>query len=274
MSGVGAEPNGLVPSLDPSVSAEAVVAALRSTGGVVVRELADAPVLGAILEELESPFADHGADAANDFNGYRTLRVGAILKESRSSAALIAHPRVLAVADALLLPHANSYRIGSTEAIRILPGETDQVLHRDVDELYPIELPGVELQISVMWALTEFTAANGATRMVPIHDGRRILAAPSDEGDVVQAVMPPGSALFYLGSTWHGGGANTTSSPRTGLINTYSLGWLRQEENQYLSVPRELARSFPERVQRLMGYQSDGRYLGVYPGDPDGNWDA
>ncbi len=84
--------------------------------------------------------------------------------------------------------------------------------------------------------------------------------------------MPPGSVLFYLGSTIHGGGANTTKAPRAGLINTYSLGWLRQEENQYLTVPREIADSYPDHVRRLMGYQAHGRYLGVYPGDPDGYW--
>ncbi len=84
--------------------------------------------------------------------------------------------------------------------------------------------------------------------------------------------MPRGSVLFYLGSTLHGGGANTTNAARTGLITTYSLGWLRQEENQYLTVPRETADSYPDHIRRLMGYQAHGRYLGLYPGDPDGYW--
>lgn len=83
--------------------------------------------------------------------------------------------------------------------------------------------------------------------------------------------MERGSVLFYLGSTIHGGGANRSGAPRSGLINTYSLGWLRQEENQYLAIPREIAESYPQNVRRLMGYQSHD-VLGVYPGDPDGNW--
>ena len=84
--------------------------------------------------------------------------------------------------------------------------------------------------------------------------------------------MPKGSVLYYLGSTWHGGRANRSTQARFGLINTYSLGWLRQEENHYLAIPREVADSYPEHVRRLMGYQAHGRYLGVYPGDPDDLW--
>ncbi len=263
--------DGELPTFAPGGEPAALVAAMRRSGAAVVRDLVADSLLDRVLQELEAPFVEFGARFANDFNGYRTLRVGAILKESRSAAELIAHPFVLAVADALLLPHARSYRIGSTTAIRVLPGERDQVLHRDVDGLYPISLPGVELQFSVMWALDDFTEANGATRVVPgdhgIADGGAI-----DAETIVQATMGRGSALFYLGTTWHGGGANSTAVARTGLVNTYSLGWLRQEENQYLSVPPEIARTYPERVQRLMGYQSDGPSLGVYPGDPDGNW--
>lgn len=84
--------------------------------------------------------------------------------------------------------------------------------------------------------------------------------------------MPKGSVLFYLGSILHGGGANKTQAPRSGLITTYSLGWLRQEENQYLTIPREVVDSYPQKIRRLMGYQSHGENLGVYPDDPDGHW--
>jgi ectoine hydroxylase-related dioxygenase (phytanoyl-CoA dioxygenase family) len=176
---------------------------------------------------------------------------------------------VLATADAVLLRHCENYRIGSTTAIEIRPGEGDQVLHRD-DDMYPLRIPGVEFQISAMWALDDFTEENGATRVVAgSQDLRNIDAIP--EADVEQAEMERGSVLFYLGTTVHGGGANRSDRPRSGLINTYALGWLRQEENQYLTVPREIADSYPEHIRRLMGYQSHG-VLGVYPDDPDGNF--
>ncbi|MEO0752327.1 MAG: phytanoyl-CoA dioxygenase family protein, partial [Pseudomonadota bacterium] len=148
--------------------------------------------------------------------------------------------------------------------------EGNQELHRD-DSFYPIRIPDVEFQFSAMWALTDFTEENGATRVVP---GSQDLRSIEDvtEDQVTQAAMPRGSVLFYLGSAIHAGGQNNSAAPRTGLITTYSLGWLRQEENQYLTVPRAVADTYPEKVRRLMGYQTDGPYLGVYPGDPDGHW--
>ena len=249
---------------------EEIVAALMRDGGVIVQDQTTETVIGQVLQDLRAPFDAQGHLFENDFNGYRTLRLGGILGFSRASAELIAHPLVMAVADAVLKRHCTNYRIGSTTAIEIHPGEKDQVLHRD-DGFYPLRLPEVEFQISAMWALDDFTAANGATRIVPgSHDLRKIKEV--DEADVVQAAMPRGSVLFYLGSTIHGGGANRTATPRTGLITTYSLGWLRQEENQYLTVPREIADSYPDHIRRLMGYQSHGPSLGVYPGDPDEHW--
>jgi ectoine hydroxylase-related dioxygenase (phytanoyl-CoA dioxygenase family) len=246
-----------------------VAEALLRDGAVIVDRVARAEVLDAISSELQPHYDEQGRNFENDFNGYSTLRLGLILGLSRSSAELIAHPLVMAVADAVLLRHCTNYRIGSCTAIRILPGEKDQVLHRD-DDLYPIRIPGVEFQISAMWAFDDFTVENGATRVVPgSQDLREIDSVP--ESDVEQAVMQRGSVLFYLGSAIHGGGANRSAAPRTGLINTYALGWLRQEENHYLGIPRDVADSYPEHVRRLMGYQSHD-VLGVYPDDPDGKW--
>jgi ectoine hydroxylase-related dioxygenase (phytanoyl-CoA dioxygenase family) len=260
----------MVQTLDGESESNDVVAALMRDGGVIVADQVSDDVIDRILKNLRRPFDEQGHKFQNDFNGYTTLRLGGILGLSRASADMIAHPRVMEVADAVLKRHCSSYRIGSTTAIEIHPGEKAQVLHRD-DGFYPLRLPDVEFQISAMWALHDFTVENGATRIVPgSHRDRDIDSA--EEKDVEQAVMPRGSVLFYLGSTLHGGGANTTNAPRTGLINTYSLGWLRQEENQYLTVPREIADSYPDHVRRLMGYQAHGSYLGVYPGDPDGYW--
>jgi ectoine hydroxylase-related dioxygenase (phytanoyl-CoA dioxygenase family) len=252
-----------------SGSAE-IVDALMRDGGVVVLEQVTHATIDSVARELRPHFDAHGRRFQNDFNGYRTLRLSGILEISRTSADLIAHPRVIEVADGALRPNCTNYRIGSCTAIEIQPGEEAQVLHSD-DGFYPIKIPDVEFQISAMWALDDFTVENGATRVVPGSHGHQELPDP-DERDVVQAEMPKGSVLFYLGSTLHGGGANHSASPRTGLINTYSLGWLRQEENQYLTIPREIADSYPEQVRRLMGYQSHGPYLGVYPDDPDDHW--
>ena len=257
-------------SFPNATDTDTIVDALRRDGGAIVLEQVDHDMVDEVAGELRPHFDREGALFQNDFNGYTTLRLGGILGLSRASAGLIAHPRVMAVADAILLPNCANYRIGSCSAIEIHPGEKDQVLHRD-DDIYPLRIPEVEYQISAMWALVDFTLDNGATRVVP-GSHRRPDSAPADETDVVQAVMPKGSVLFYMGTTMHGGGANRADRPRTSLINTYSLGWLRQEENHYLTIPRDVADSYPETVRRLMGYQAHGKYLGVFPNDPDGRW--
>jgi len=127
-----------------------------------------------------------------------------------------------------------------------------------------MRLPGAELQFSAMWSLTDFTEENGATHVLPGSHSNTMRIATARDGDTVQAAMPKGSVLFYLGSMWHGGGANKTDKSRIGLVNTYALGWLRQEENHYTGIPRQIAESYPEQVQQLMGYQSHGRILGTY----------
>ncbi len=259
-------------SFENGTPAAEVLAALHRDGAAVVRGVIAAALADTVLRELRPHFDEQGRASENDFNGYRTLRLACVLSHAPSSAALIAHPLVMEIADAVLLNHCLSYQVGSTTAIEIWPGETQQVLHRD-DTIYPMRLPGVELQISAMWALADFTARNGATRVVlgshhlELEDSESV----SDE-NVHDAVMPKGSVLFYMGRTVHGGGANRSGAPRAGLINTYSLGWLQPEVNHCLTYSPDLVKRFPEPIPRLMGYQSHGRHLGLFPGDPDGHW--
>ena len=237
-----------------------VISALKRNGACVVLNQVPESLINSVNTDFRTPFDKLGRYDESDFNGYKTLRISGILGISHAAADLVEHPRVLAVADAILLPHCSVYRIGSLTGIEILPGENNQELHLD-DSMYPLRIPGVEYQISAMWALNEFTKENGATRVVI---GNK----------VVQAEMPKGSLLLYLGTTVHGGGANRSNAPRAGLINTYSLGWLRQEENQYLNVPYEVAMTHTETIQRLMGYAvhpSSNGPLGAWQ-NPDGSW--
>jgi hypothetical protein len=248
------------------------VDALRDDGAVIVRGLARPGLVDAVADELrpalEGSGEQHRADYRSGFSGRKTLRCHGVLGYAPACSELIAHEAVLAAADALLLPSCAEYQLGSTTGIEILPGEIEQRLHRD-DSAYPIQLAGFELQIAVIWALTDFTAENGATRVVP--GSHRYLRAwhQPDLSRSAQSVMPKGSALIYLGSTWHGGGANRSGGARTGLINTYSLGWLRPESNHILEVPPQTARRYEERVRRLLGYTPHGGgedQLGSYVG--------
>ena len=265
---------------DPEADTADVIAALKRDGATVVTDLVAPEVADSVLAELRVPFDKVGKCDESDFNGYKTLRVSGVLGISPTSAELVAHPRVMEVADDILLAHCLNYRIGSLTAIEIHPGETDQYLHTD-DGVYPLRIPGVQFQVSALWALEDFTEENGATRValgshVDQGSNRNYTQQREYDGardipeEVVQAVMPKGSALFYLGTTLHGAAANRTNKPRAGLINTYALGWLRQEENQYLNVPREIAAQHSETIQRLMGYQMH-RTLGAFQ-NPDGTW--
>lgn len=247
-----------------------IVSDLEQTGAVIITNLLPEAIIEGLTRDLRPEFDREGHLYQNAFNGHETLRVGGVTKYSAHFSKFLLHPTVLAVADAILKPHCEVYQVGSTTAIEILPGEEAQVLHAD-DACYPSHLLPFELQISALWALDDFTEENGATRVVPKERNIREPEQVQDE-HVVQAVMPKGSVVIYLGSTLHGGGANRSREPRKALVNTYCLGWLRQEENQYLTLNREDVASQSEEMKRMLGFQAHGPYLGVWPEDPDGLW--
>jgi ectoine hydroxylase-related dioxygenase (phytanoyl-CoA dioxygenase family) len=78
--------------------------------------------------------------------------------------------------------------------------------------------------------------------------------------------MPPGTALLYTGSVWHGGGANRTGRDRLGVVLHYAVSWLRPVENHVLAVPPSLAASLPERLQELLGYNIHPPFIGYVDG--------
>ena len=244
--------------------------ALKAEGAAIVSKLADESLVEAVVSQLRPVFDSRGRQFENDFNGYSTLRLADVLAHSPAAADLIADDTITDIIDPVLLPFCLSYRIGSTTGIDIHPGEGSQTLHTD-GSIYPMRVPGVEWQVSVMWALDDFTEENGATRVIP-RSHRQMNPDPVDGAMAEQAIMPKGSALLYLGSVVHGGGENRSSRPRMGLVNTYALGWLRQEVNQYLTLKRETVMRYPEKLRRLMGYQCHGPYLGRFEGDPDDYW--
>ncbi len=255
--------------LDRTADTDTVAAVLRRDGAVAVNSLADPELADTIVSELRPELDAFGLDNPSDFGGDRTRRIKNVLTVAPSAARLMEHDMVVGVADDILLPNCATYQIGSTDAIEVLPGQSAQALHRD-DTTYPIEMAGMELQIGVMWALDDFSMENGGTRVVVgSHRFIRSWHLPDLSGWEA-AVMPKGSALFYLGSIWHGAGENLSNAPRAGLVTTYSLGWLRQEYNQYLYNPPEVAARFGPRLKALLGYTPHGSgddRLGTFGGD-------
>jgi ectoine hydroxylase-related dioxygenase (phytanoyl-CoA dioxygenase family) len=172
------------------------------------------------------------------------------------------HPLVLAVTGKLL-GHATTFQLHLTQAICIGPNSPAQLIHRDQWAFDFFEFPpGFEVQCNSIWAISDFTEENGATR-VAVGSNHREDKLRLDVSDTVPAVMRAGSVVLYTGSVYHGGGANVTDDQtRIGVNITYNLGWLRQEENQYLAVSRECAATLDEDLLRLMGYQRGAYALG------------
>ncbi len=253
---------------DPTTSPADVAAATLKDGAAAVTGLVTAELADTVAAELRENLDIFGYRSKRNFSGHSTNRCHHVIEESPASVMLISHDMVMAVADSILLPHCESYQIGSITAIEVCPGQEAQNLHRD-DCIYPVQFPGMELLLSCMWSLTDFNLENGATHVVPGSHRHIAMDATIDMSSRMQAVMPKGSALFYLGSTLHGAGENRSNEARLGIINTYSLGWLRQETNQYLSVPLERAQSYDERMRSLLGYTTHDRLgdrLGKYYG--------
>jgi ectoine hydroxylase-related dioxygenase (phytanoyl-CoA dioxygenase family) len=256
-------------TIGPRASAETAMAILERDGAMIYERLLDDATMDRIQADL-APFHARSHVGEGEFWGFKTKRVGALVAKSRTFAETVApHPVVLAVMDKLLGPRCERYHLHVTQSVNIGPGEKAQILHRD-DTLLPFVRPGPQVLCNTMWALTDFTAEVGATRVIPGSHVWPDDRLPGDQDPIVQAVMPRGSVLIYVGSLWHGGGANRSSDQwRAGMICGYSLGWLRQEENQYLAVPPIIARTLPEHVQHLIGYKIHGGFLGWVEGqDP------
>jgi ectoine hydroxylase-related dioxygenase (phytanoyl-CoA dioxygenase family) len=249
-----------VPHLPPTATGEEVVAALADAGCAVVDELVPPAVLDQLLDELE-PWLAATPLGPDEFSGHRTRRTGGLIGRSATARDLVVHPLVL---DAVgqVLGHATGYQLHLTQVIAIGPGEPAQTIHRDqwAFDFFPFP-SGYEVQCNTIWAASDFREANGATRVIPgshrFEDRLRLT-----EADSVPAEMAKGSVLFYTGALYHGGGANRSEEIRYGLNLTYNLAWLRQEENQYLAVPFDVARTLPEPLLRLMGYARGAYALG------------
>ena len=194
------------------------------------------------------------------------------VRRSPTSRSLITHPTIIDTLDLVLGDHASTFQIDLTQLVTIGPGEPAQMIHRDQWSFDRYQFPRVfEAEVATMWAVTDFTEEMGATRMVV--GSHRWEDDPDDVDPALAspAVMTKGSVLLYTGSIFHGGGANTTTTSRIGMNVGYSLGWLRQEENQYLACPPEIARTLPEGLLRLMGYQR-GSYPSATPTTCENPW--
>jgi ectoine hydroxylase-related dioxygenase (phytanoyl-CoA dioxygenase family) len=269
-----------------------VAAVLQRDGAVIVDELLSPDVVAAVNAEVEPAVrdADPNAEWFNEimktFHGPNTRAVSGVPRISLTFAVeVMCHPLLLGLCDRVLLPSCARYQLNLGQILQRGPGSSDQLLHRDELVWADVPRPAPELQLAAVIALVDFTVENGATRVVPgshRFDDRglvpleQMLRPPPEPEEIARAVMQAGSAVIYLGGTIHGAGANVSDDePRRGAHLSYCLGWLRTEENNYLSIPPRVASTLPRQAQEVIGYAvhdgipRGGGYLGMLDGqDP------
>lgn len=236
---------------------------LRREGWCIIRAASPPAAIAALDSDLDetferTPFCEGG------FYGETTKRFGRVIARSPSAATLAQHETILGVVSNILLPWCDTIQINVAQAIAIHPGAPSQLPHRDQD-MWRGPVGEIEYLVNVIWPLTPFTAKNGATRVWPrTHGAAALETEPASEPQ--DAIMAPGDALVFLGSTLHGAGANRSDVERRGLVIGYSLGWLKPYENPWLAYPPKVARSFDPALAALVGYQQHRPNLGNYEG--------
>lgn len=249
-----------IPRFTASSSSSDVVAALADQGCAVIERIVPEAKMLRAREELK-PYLEATQIGPDEFSGFQTRRTGGLIGRSETCRELVMHNTVRDVVSGVLA-HATSWQLHLTQVIAIGPGETGQTIHRDqwAFDFFPFP-SGFEVQCNTIWAMNDFTEENGATRVIPgsnKYEDKLEFSAEQTE----PAEMPAGSVLLYTGALYHGGGANRSNGVRYGLNITYALSWLRQEENQYLAVPHDVARTLDDDLLRVMGYQRGAYALG------------
>lgn len=233
------------------VDLDAHEARLRRDGFTVLERIVPADTVGALVEAVDRVAREHGLGYARTrFEGLRTLRINNLLALDDSFWQVPLQPSVLALAERML---DTELLLHSFCSLVLGPGQEAQPVHEDT-QLIPLPRPHLPIVVNAIWALVDFTERNGATRIVP---GSHVFDHAPEYGthhDTVAAEMPAGSVMLFDSALWHGGGANATEARRYALSCSYCAGWMRQQENYQLGVPRETAARFPRRLQELCGY--------------------
>ena len=249
-------------TLAATASQKEILSVLKRDGAVILADMLSPDEVDQVLSET-LPYIEASRNGMDELNGFLTSRTGAVVARMPSCTELIANQSVLAAARTFLAPYCSRIQLHVSQLIRIRPGETKQPIHRDRWAWPGDHLKHVEPLFNTLWAITDFTTENGATQVLPGSSDW-----PDDrvgaEGEIVRAEMTRGSVMLYTGTVFHGAGANESNADRIGLRATYSLAWLRQEENQFLSCPPEVAKTLSTELQELLGYTLGSYALGYY----------
>jgi ectoine hydroxylase-related dioxygenase (phytanoyl-CoA dioxygenase family) len=260
---MNAQAHAMQTASSDAAAADPLTHHLREQGWCLVSDALPGAQIETLRDDLATTF-ERTMFSEGGFYGERTKRFGRLLTRSAHAAALVEHPRVLALVDDALKSWCDTIQLNLTQGIEIHPRALSQLPHRDQD-MWQGTKGEVEYLINVMWPLTPFTRENGATLIYPGTHGLAALV-DRDPGDPIAIEADPGSAIVFLGSTLHGGGANRSALPRQGIIISYCLGWLKPYENQWLAYPPDTAKAFTPELAGLVGYRQHRPNLGNIEG--------
>lgn len=238
--------------LPNTASAEEVTEVIREHGHVIIDALVPGAVIDQILADMQ-PYMDATPFSENEWFGNGSQRIGNLIARSPAGRKLVMNPLILGAVQNIL-SHASVVQLGATEMISLKPGCPAQYIHQDELTFDSFPFPDdFIVSCNTLWALTDFTEENGATRVVP--GSHALPRAKYTMEDTVPAAMVRGSVLMFTSKLWHAGGSNQSNEVRRAQAINYSVGWVRQEENQYLACPQDIARTLPDDLLKLMGYQ-------------------
>ena len=248
-------------SLPAGSSTTDILTVLKRDGALILTDVLSDADLKQLRSEID-PYVDATAEGKDNFTGAHTTRTGALVARSQKCREMVMHPTIIEAANAFLKPYCENIQLHVTQVIRIKPGQSAQAIHRD-RWAWGTHLKFLEPQFNTIWAASDFTKENGATQVCPGSlDWKDEHEVQPDE--IAYAEMKAGSVLIYTGGVFHGGGANVSNGDRFGINLTYTLGWLRQEENQYLSCPPDIAKTLSPELQAMIGYSMGGYAMGYF----------
>ncbi len=236
---------------------------LAEDGYAIVRGAAPTALIDSVNRELDERMA-RTPFSVGAFHGHRTKRFHGLLKRSRGTHELILHDAVRAAARTMLEPWCDFAQLNLSQALEIHPGAPAQIAHRD-QTMWPAPRGEIEYSVNVLWPLSRFTAANGATK---VWKGSHVdhLSQEADLGAPDTCLIDPGDVLLFLGSTLHAAGGNFSDAPRRAIIISYSLGWLKSYENQSLTYSPQFARTLDPELAAMVGYRWHRPNLGTFDG--------
>lgn len=240
-------------SIEAPDRAERVRALVEADGYAIIRDVLDSERCARLVREIDQIERDFEIEfGKNEFEGFQTRRIFNLIARGPLFRELVIDETVMGVIEAIL---GEGFLLSGTTSMHIGPGESHQLLHAD-DGMVSLPRPHPPTMATTLWALSDFTKENGATRLIPgSHLNPGIVPTPEEEAQAIHAEMPAGSVIVLNASTWHGGGANTTPDvERYGLSIQYVAGWCRQQQNLMLGTPRELVATYPQKLQELIGY--------------------